>query len=179
MESNQSKLIPKNFILDVDGVLNSGQFHYTEHGKSVKVFGPDDTDALGLVKHQLHIHFISGDKRGFAITRKRVVEDMGYPLELVSTFQRLDWIRERYNLAETIFMGDGIFDALVFPHVAYAIAPANAFYKTKELAHFVTQSKGGESAVAEAVIHIMDKFFKPFNLFDHDFSNGSGIWEKH
>ena len=32
----------KVFILDVDGVMTTGQFLYSETGKQMKVFGPDD-----------------------------------------------------------------------------------------------------------------------------------------
>jgi len=177
MASNKRKQI-KNFILDVDGVLTTGQFHYTTKGKVVKVFGPNDHDALCLLKNRLYIHMISGDKRGFEITKKRIVEDMKFPLDLVSTFDRVKWLKKRFNLNETIYMGDGIYDALVFPYVAYSIAPANAFYKTKELADFVTKSKGGDGAVAEACLHIMEKFFEPFDLSKIDFEHGSGAWEK-
>ena len=33
---------PKFFLLDVDGVITSGQFLYSKRGKIYKVFGPDD-----------------------------------------------------------------------------------------------------------------------------------------
>lgn len=166
----------KNFIFDVDGVFTTGQFHYTSEGKTVKIFGPDDNDGLSLLKNKLYIHMITGDKRGFAITKKRIVDDMKFPLDLVSTFDRAKWIKERFNPQETIYMGDGIYDALVFPHVAYSIAPANAFFKTKELAHFVTNTRGGEGAVAEACLHVLEKFFQPLDLENFDFTNGSGAW---
>src|SRR3990167_8458338 len=160
----QKKTI-KNFILDVDGVFTDGKFYYTIDGKVMKKFGPEDNDALSLLKDKLHLHAISGDKNGFAITKKRIADDMHLPLDMVSTFERMDWIRERFDPEETIYMGDGIFDPLVFKHVAYSIAPANAFYKTKELADFVTKARGGEGAVAEACIHILEKFFDtPFDI---------------
>ena len=38
----------KVLILDVDGVMTTGQFLYSESGKQMKVFGPDDNDGLGL-----------------------------------------------------------------------------------------------------------------------------------
>jgi len=171
--------LPKNFIIDVDGVLTDGKFYYTTTGKIMKRFGPDDNDALALIKDKLHIHTITGDKRGFLITKQRVVKDMKLPLSLVSTFERLEWLRKRFNLKETVYMADGIYDPLVFKQVAYSIAPSNAFYKTKEAADFVTNAKGGEGAVAEACIHILEKFFKiPFDLNLLNFSKGSGVWKK-
>lgn len=168
----------KNLILDVDGVFTDGTFYYTVEGKVMKKFGPEDNDALSLLRDKLYIHAVSGDKNGFAITKKRIADDMGMPLDMVSTFERIEWIRERFDPEETIYIGDGIFDPLVFKHVAYSIAPANAFFKTKEAADFVTNARGGEGAVAEAVLHILEKFFEPFDVFSHDFKKGSGVWKK-
>lgn len=168
----------KNFIIDVDGCLTTGQFLYSVTGKVFKIFGPDDADALSILKNKIHIHTISGDKRGFSITKKRIADDMKLPLDLVSTFERVAWLDKKFNLKETIYMGDGIYDALVFDKVGYSIAPANGFYLTKQKANFVTQNKGGEGAVAEACIHIIEKFFGKFDLSKLDFNSGSGAWNK-
>lgn len=169
---------PKNFILDVDGVFTDGQFHYTAEGKMAKIFGPDDADALLLVKPYIHVVAITGDKKGFPITEKRIAKDMGLPLFESSTFERLAWMREQgFDLGETIYMGDGIFDAMVFEKVGYAIAPANAFFKVKEHADFVTEASGGHGAVAEACWHIMEKFFKPLDILDLTVEKG-GEWGK-
>ena len=53
----------KIFILDVDGVLTTGQFLYTSEDKVMKIFGPDDNDALSLLKPHLEIRFVTGDKK--------------------------------------------------------------------------------------------------------------------
>jgi len=167
----------KNFVVDCDGCLTDGKFTYTAEGKVSKVYGDADSDALSILKQHLNIYFVTGDKRGFPITKKRV-EDMGFNLELVSTFERLQWMKSKMDLSQTIFMADGIYDSLVFPHVAYSISPANGFYLTKEKASFVTNARGGEGAVAEACVHIIDKFFGGFSLDKVDFSKGSGVWKK-
>jgi 3-deoxy-D-manno-octulosonate 8-phosphate phosphatase (KDO 8-P phosphatase) len=169
----------KNFIFDVDGVFTDGSFYYTEEGKVMKKFGDADNDALSFLKEKLHVEMITGDKRGFPISKKRIHEDMGYPISLVSTFQRIDWIKERFDLSETIYMGDGIYDPLVFSKVGYSIAPNNAFYNTKKYASYITNSRGGEGAVAEAVIHVIENIFKePFDILELKFTNGSGNWDK-
>ena len=146
--------------------------------KILKMFGDADNDALSIIKHKLHIEMVTGDKRGYNISKKRIEIDMGYPLSLVSTFQRLDWIKERFNPMETIYMGDGIYDPLVFKGVGYSIAPANAFTNTKKYANHITKSRGGEGVAAE-VIHIIEKISgKDFNIFDVDLSRGSRKLEK-
>lgn len=168
---------PKHFILDVDGVLTDGRFYYTTEGKAMKAFGPDDHDALLLLKPYLNIHIVTGDRKGFEITKKRVAGDMKFKLDLVSTVERVQWMKENdFALEETIYMGDGIFDAAVFDQVAYGIAPANALYTTKEKADFVTKSVGGDSAVAEACLHILEKFFVPFDPLHVTLTKSSGEW---
>ena len=103
---------PEILIIDVDGVLTPGNFYYSENGKIIKSFGADDSDALKLISDYIKVIFVSGDKRGFSISEKRI-NDMGYNLNFVSTLKRIDWIKERYNPNKVIYIGDGIFDFLV------------------------------------------------------------------
>jgi 3-deoxy-D-manno-octulosonate 8-phosphate phosphatase (KDO 8-P phosphatase) len=84
---------------------------------------------------------------------------MGFPLSLVSTVKRLEWIEERFDLERVIYMGDGIFDHLVMSRVHYSIAPANADDQAKKCASFVTARRGGDRAVAEACLHLLNRFF--------------------
>lgn len=153
----------KIFILDVDGVLTTGQFFYTAEGKVMKAFGPDDNDGLSLLKSFMEIRFVTGDKKGFPISKKRIVDDMGFELDVVSTVRRVEWIAERYDLASVAYMGDGIFDHYVMQKVGYGIATANADKNAKASASYITERAGGDRAVAEAALHLLEKFFIPFN----------------
>ena len=116
-----------------------------------------------LFKPHINIEFITGDRKGYPISKKRIATDMGYPLELVSTVKRIDWVKERYNPSDVIYMGDGIFDHYVMKEVAYAIAPANADPLAKSCAHYVCERSGGGRAVAEACLHVMEKIFRPYD----------------
>jgi 3-deoxy-D-manno-octulosonate 8-phosphate phosphatase (KDO 8-P phosphatase) len=169
---------PACFILDVDGVLTTGEFFYTAEGKVMKVFGADDNDALSLLKPYIDIQFVTGDKKGFSISQKRVVDDMGFSLTLVSTVRRAEWIAAHYPLSSVIYMGDGIFDHYVMKQVAYSIAPANADRLAKRHAHYVTERSGGDRAVAEACLHILEKFFTPYDPSQLPATGGklSGQW---
>jgi len=149
----------KAFILDVDGVMTTGQFLYNSEGKAYKIFGPDDSDGLNLLSSYINIHFVSADKRGFNISKKRIVDDMDYSLDLVSSSERLQWIKNRYNLSEVIYMGDGFFDHKIMKNVGYSIAPKNADANAKKVAKFITDRKGGDRAVAEACVHILKIFY--------------------
>lgn len=150
---------PQAFVVDVDGVMTTGQMAYTAEGKILKFFGADDHDALLLLKEKLPIQFVSGDRKGFDITRRRIVDDMEFRLDLVSTVDRVAWIAKHWDPARVIYMGDGLLDIVVFTAVGYSICPADGFYLTREKANYVTQHQGGQRAVAEACIHVLQKFF--------------------
>ena len=150
---------PSVFILDVDGVMTTGQFLYSTEGKQFKVFGPDDSDALSLLSGYMEIRFVTSDKRGLEISESRISKDMGYRLDLVGSFERFQWIADRYSPEVVTYMGDGFYDYLVMKNVGYAIAPFNADRHTKTFAHFITERSGGDRAVSEACMHLLEKFF--------------------
>lgn len=147
------------FVVDVDGVMTTGQFLYDENGKAYKIFGPDDSDGLKILDQLIKIKFVSADARGFNISKKRILDDMGYSIDLVSSNDRLGWIKERYDPAKVIYMGDGFFDYKIMKGVGYSIAPANADINAKKYSNYITERNGGDRAVAEACIHIASKFF--------------------
>ncbi len=161
-----------NFVIDVDGVLTTTELIYSKKGKIFKTFGPDDHDALNILRQYMKIIFVTGDKRGFDITKRRI-DEMKFELLLLHPTERIDWIVNNLDTKNTIYMGDGIFDSLVFKHVAYSICPNDGFYLTKEKADFVTRHDGGKRAVAEACVHILEKFF---GINDLKFNKNYGIW---
>ena len=161
--TNNEETIPTTFILDVDGVMTSGYFFYSASGKIMKAFGPDDNDALSLISKYINIRFVTGDRKGFKISKKRIVDDMGYQLDLVSTIKRIDWIKEYFDPGKVVYMGDGIFDHYVMKEVLYSIAPSNADTNAKSFCDYITKRKGGDRSVAEAVFHLLEKFFEPFD----------------
>tara|TARA_X000000368_G_C22901450_1_gene654271 strand:+ start:207 stop:749 length:543 start_codon:yes stop_codon:yes gene_type:complete len=179
MKKLKYKKKPKIFLIDVDGVMTNGQFIYNSKGKEFKIFGPDDHDGLSLLKQHIKIEFVTGDKSGFKISKRRIVHDMKFKLNLVSTIKRLDWIKEKYNLDSVIYMGDGIFDHYVMRKVLYSIAPKDADTNAKKYANYITKRNGGNRAVAEASLHILQKFFVRYDP-DKQLANKinfSGKWK--
>lgn len=141
-----------NFVLDTDGVITDGKFYYTEHGKVMKVFGAHDHEGLKMVRDDLNIWFITGDKAGFSISENRV-SHMGFHLELVSEKERYDYL-EALGFGNTIYMADGYSDARALTECLLGIAPANARIEAREAAHFVTPSASAEGAVMDACLYI-------------------------
>ena len=146
-----------NLVIDVDGVMTTGQFLYSSEGKSHKIFGPHDADGLELIKEYVNIFFISADKRGFLISKKRI-EDMGFELDLVAEQDRYSYIKERFGFENTIYIGDGIFDVPLIKECMFGIAPASARIEAKEAANFVTPSRSAEGSVCDACIEIKRRF---------------------
>jgi 3-deoxy-D-manno-octulosonate 8-phosphate phosphatase (KDO 8-P phosphatase) len=153
-------------VFDVDGVMTDGRFWYSSAGKELKAFGPDDSRGLALLRREVEVVFVSEDHRGFAITRRRIADDMGYPLELVPGPERLDWLRARRPLAEIAYMGDSFVDIPVLRAVGYGIATCDAPAGARAAAAFVTTRRGGDRAVAEACLHVLSHRFGHDELRD-------------
>ena len=168
----------KNLVIDVDGVMTDGKFYYSVDGKILKAFGADDHDALTILKKYINIIFVTGDKKGFKISKKRIFHHMGFKIFLVSTTQRLKWIKSKYKLEETIYIGDGLLDYLVMEKIGYSITPNNSSNFTKKYSNYVLRRSGGDRAVAEACLYILKKFFKikNFSKINLKKTKMSGSW---
>ena len=153
----------KTLIIDVDGVMTDGKFYYSYDGKVMKAFGADDHDALSILRKYINIVFVTGDKKDTEYL-KRELPHMGFPLYLVSTVQRVEWIQKRFDLKKCIYIGDGFFDYLVMQKVGYSLTPNNSANFTKKNTHHVLRRSGGDRAVAEACLFILKKFFKVKNF---------------
>ena len=126
----------------------------------MKIFGPDDNDPP-LLRSIWRYVSLQATKRDSYL--KRNCRRYALSTRFRSTVRRFEWINERYLPKDVIYMGDGIFDHYVMREIGYSIAPANAHKFAKQHASFVTDHSGGDRAVAEACLHIMEKFFTPFD----------------
>ena len=157
--------------------MTTGHFLYSDKGKEMKIFGPDDNDGLSLIKRFIKIIFVTGDKKGFKISERRIQKDMNYELYLVSTIKRIEWIKKNFPNKRVVYMGDGIFDHYVMKKVFYSIAPNNADKLAKNNADFITERDGGNRAVAEACLHLLDRFFEKYDpLKDSSQTQKIGEW---
>ena len=153
------KKIPICFIVDVDGVRTTGIQGYSSKGKILKFFGPHDNDGLKQLKKYINIEFVTADRRGYKISKKRIVDDMKFNLDLVQENKRYDFLNKKYGLKNIIYMGDGIYDAKIIKECLYGISPKNARIEARRSSNFVTRSKSGEGAVLDACIKILKHFF--------------------
>ena len=148
----------ETLILDVDGVLTTGQMGYTKDGKLFKVFGPHDREGLKMISWYIpNIRFITADKSGFEISYARIVKDWGYSPELlilVSEENRMKWFNDNVDFTRTAYIADGYSDAEILEKVAVGIAPASARIEARNSAKYVTSSKAAEGAVFDACIYL-------------------------
>jgi 3-deoxy-D-manno-octulosonate 8-phosphate phosphatase (KDO 8-P phosphatase) len=139
------------FIFDVDGVLTDGKFTYTENGKYSKVFGSHDADALKLLSKFSQIHFITADKRGFDLTKRRI-QDMGFSLSLVEPSGRVDLVQELQVENNVVFVADSFTDCRALIAANLSFSPADAHVLARKVSSYVLESKGGSGAVAEVCL---------------------------
>ena len=82
---------PDLFVLDLDGVMTDGKFYYTKLGKIAKKFGPDDGDALNILKKYLKIILYMLIKKVFQFQKKEfklicILKFILYPLDYKERF---------------------------------------------------------------------------------------------
>lgn len=145
----------KYFICDVDGCLNDGRIYWGEEGKPFKAFGNYDHDGLKMIRGHVHVAFITADQKGWDISYNRIHTHMHFPLHFVKEADRFAWV-EKFGFDNVAYMGDGFYDAPIIKAAAIGIAPAQARIEAKKAADFVTPSAGGDGAVMDACLYLMD-----------------------
>lgn len=155
-----TKLLTKieRLVLDIDGVLTTGQMLYDDTGKKYKIFGPHDKDGLKIINKYIDdVVFITADRTGFDISYARLVKDWKIDpskLILVSEEGRMKWFEDNCNFETTAFMGDGYHDAPILQKVKIGIVPNSARIEAKQAATYVTESIAGNGAVLDACLYL-------------------------
>lgn len=146
------------FVVDCDGILTTANFLYSKEGKFAKEFSCCDWDLLRVLMKYMKVVFITADQRGWSIMEKRIVEEMGWQLEIVPSFpkERWNWIKDNLLGYDIIFMADGVFDYYALKNCYYGITTSDALTHVRAEASLVIERSGGHRAVAEACIKILD-----------------------
>jgi 3-deoxy-D-manno-octulosonate 8-phosphate phosphatase (KDO 8-P phosphatase) len=139
-------------ILDVDGVLTSGQLLYTEAGESIKAFNILDGHGIKLAQQcGVEVVIISGRKSAMVEQRARelgihtIEQGVGDKLKIAERLLKqrgLSW-------AQVAAVGDDWPDAPLLVRAAFSCAPINAHVEVKAVCHFVGSCAGGAGAVRE------------------------------
>lgn len=143
-------------VSDVDGVLTDGSFWYSSRGKRLKRFGSHDAEALRVQKLFQRVLFVSADRRGFGITKRRI-RDMGQQVALADSTSRINIVKDFIALGfKVCFVGDSFTDLPAMRAANFSVAPAQSFSSAKAEADLVLESRGGDGALAELLLSLSE-----------------------
>ncbi len=145
-------------VLDVDGVLTSGELPYDADGCMTKAFHVQDGAAIRLWQRSGgDIAIISGrnspavERRAKDLGIQHVVQGVSRKQPAYAACCRAVGASD----AETSVIGDDLMDLPLMLRCGYPIAVANAVAPVKRAARYVTRRTGGQGAVAEAVERLL------------------------
>jgi 3-deoxy-D-manno-octulosonate 8-phosphate phosphatase (KDO 8-P phosphatase) len=149
----------KLLAMDVDGVLTDAGMYYSENGDELKKFNTRDGKGIELLRRAgVKTAFITGENT-------RIVARRAAKLKIDEVFQgiedklvSLQQIMKKYNLgySDIAYIGDDVGDVEIMKKIGLAITVADGLPANKGVAHYVTQAKGGEGAVREISMMILD-----------------------
>ncbi|WP_379092990.1 KdsC family phosphatase [Pedobacter sp. UC225_65] len=155
------------FIFDVDGVLTNGTVIASESGELLRTFNIKDGYALQLAaKKGYKICIISGGK-GMAMNKR--FDGLGVADVFLGVANKVE-IFENYLVQNNIrpeqvlYMGDDMPDYHVMQLVGIATCPIDAIDEIKQISHYISPKKGGETAVRdviEKVLKVQLNWFDP------------------
>ena len=163
----------KMVLLDVDGVLTSGDIIYSDSGEQIKIFNVRDGVGIRLLKEAgLKVGIITG-RKGKALHHRCV--NLGIDLIFDGVRRKdkvLDDITARTGIPKDAmaFMGDDLPDLPVMKRVGLAVAVGDAHEIIRRKAHIITSAPGGKGAVreiSEAILKAQGKWAELIGrLFD-------------
>jgi 3-deoxy-D-manno-octulosonate 8-phosphate phosphatase (KDO 8-P phosphatase) len=151
MTENRLKQI-RLVLLDVDGVLTSGNIIYSDSGEQIKIFDVKDGLGIRLLKEAgIEVGIITG-RRGKALQHR--CDNLG--IDLIFDGIQNKALALHDIQAETgipieamAFVGDDLPDLPAMKKVGLAVAVGDAVSLVREQAHMVTHAGGGKGAVRE------------------------------
>lgn len=150
----------KLFISDIDGVLTDGKLYYTKNGEEVKVFNVMDGLGIKLLQSKnIKFGIISGRHSEALINR---LKELKIDIIYTGNHHKLDIynnIKRDLNLKdeEIAYMGDDLVDIPLLKRVNMSFAPSNAHPFVKKFCKYITNNKGGEGALREAIEILLEK----------------------
>lgn len=157
--ASQVKLV----LFDVDGVLTDGRLIIGDDGQEYKAFHSQDGHGMKMLQQSgVEIGIITGrtskvvDQRAANLGIKHVYQGCHDKLPVY------EQLIAKLSLTpkQTAYVGDDVVDLPIMLNVGLAIAVQNAHYLTKQHAHWITPSAGGQGAareISEMMLYAHDK----------------------
>ncbi len=145
--------------LDVDGVLTDGRILVAEDGSTSRAFHIHDGLAIRAFQRLGGtVVIVTGKTSGSVAHRAKelgiehVIQDSD---DKLSDLSALLENKLHIPLNEIAAIGDDLPDLPVLQNCGYPMAVANAVAEVRQVARFVTERRGGDGAVREAIEHLL------------------------
>ncbi|MFO7817558.1 MAG: KdsC family phosphatase [Thermodesulfobacteriota bacterium] len=159
MKANEAASTASLLVLDVDGVLTDGGLYYDSRGEVSKRFNVQDGLGIKLAQGAgLHVAVITGlDSPAVEIRIRELGIDEYHP----GHREKLPLLRDvcsRLGVAceNVAYLGDDWVDAAPMRFAGLPMAVANAQPEIKKIASWVSVKDGGQGAVREAIMFILE-----------------------
>ena len=145
-------------LLDVDGVLTTGQVIYDDSGRETKVFNVRDGLGIRMLKEAgIQVGIVTG-RRSMALVHR--CRNLGIDLLKDGVRDKaaaLAGILEETGIdaTATAFVGDDLPDLPIMRRVGVPIAVGDAHEQVKKIAVWTTRAEGGCGAVREVSERIL------------------------
>ncbi|HUR99252.1 MAG TPA: HAD-IIIA family hydrolase [Pyrinomonadaceae bacterium] len=142
-------------LMDCDGVLTDGRLYFSAAGETMKVF--DVRDGQGIVlwhRAGFKSGIISG--RGAQEIVQSRSDELGIEFVRTGSVNKIEDFESIISSLEigpeqVAYIGDDIGDIELMKLVGFPVAVADAGEKTKAVAKYITEAKGGRGAVREVI----------------------------
>ncbi len=152
---SQIKLV----IMDVDGTLTDGKIYMGEQGEMMKAFHVKDGYAIAdiMPKHNLIPIVLTARKSEIVANRCKELGISQLYQGIKDKYTALKEIADKFHIIpgkdgiynSIAYIGDDIIDIACMRWVGIVGCPSDAVKEVKNVAHFISQYKGGNGAVRE------------------------------
>jgi 3-deoxy-D-manno-octulosonate 8-phosphate phosphatase (KDO 8-P phosphatase) len=141
-------------LLDVDGVLTDGKMYFGPWSSPAVGFNTLDGAGIKMLQRAgIRVGIITGRASDGVAQRAAMLGITILHQKIEDKPATYRQVKDEVGLDDDAiaYMGDDLADLVVMRRVGLALAPPNACAEVLEQAHLITQRRGGEGAVREAV----------------------------
>jgi 3-deoxy-D-manno-octulosonate 8-phosphate phosphatase (KDO 8-P phosphatase) len=148
----------KTFVFDMDGVLTDGNIIVDSEDNWLRQMNIRDGYALQLAARSgFNVMVISGSSSSFVHDR---LNKLGVTDVFMSVKNKEDLLKNiaaerNIPLNEMLYMGDDIPDYFCMKIAGIAACPSDAAFEIKQIASYISPSKGGQGCVRDVIEKVL------------------------